>query len=151
MSEESNNLFRGLMSGTTSLAEWCQTLILRTWRSIMRSLQLLASAVLWWHYRDVWWRENSLSLSLSVNIITKTALYNFDPLKPHLYIVKLGFTGVNIIFFISAHKHRLWRGGSNEYHNLCFEKKYEKYQSFLSKIFHFWRWNFQYIWMGEFS
>ena len=26
--------------------------------------------------------------------ITKTYLYNFDPLKPHLYIVKLGFTGV---------------------------------------------------------
>ena len=25
--------------------------------------------------------------------ITKTCLYNFDPLKPHFYIVKLGFTG----------------------------------------------------------
>ena len=24
--------------------------------------------------------------------ITKTRLYNFDPLKPHFYIVKLGFT-----------------------------------------------------------
>ena len=34
--------------------------------------------------------------------ITKTYLYNFDALKPHLYIVKLGFTGVNIIFLISA-------------------------------------------------
>ena len=32
------------------------------------------------------------------NIITKTCLYNFDPRKPHFYIVKLGFTGVNIIF-----------------------------------------------------
>ena len=30
--------------------------------------------------------------------ITKTCLYNFDPLKPHFYIVKLGFTGVYIIF-----------------------------------------------------
>ena len=28
--------------------------------------------------------------------------YNFDPLKPHFYIVKLGFTGVYIIFLISA-------------------------------------------------
>ena len=55
--------------------------------------------------------------------ITKTCLYNFDPLKPHLYIVKLGFTGVYIIFIISAQKYRLWvlvrtepsrRGGSNE-------------------------------------
>ena len=38
----------------------------------------------------------------------KTCLYNFDPLKPHFYIVKLGFTGVYIIFLISAQKHRLW-------------------------------------------
>ena len=55
-------------------------------------------------------------------IITKTCLYNFDPLKPHFYIVKLGFTGVYLISLISAEKHRLWyslepprRGGSNEY------------------------------------
>ena len=34
--------------------------------------------------------------------ITKTYLYNFDPLEPHFYIVKLGFTGVYIIFVISA-------------------------------------------------
>ena len=40
--------------------------------------------------------------------ITKTRLYNFDPLKPHFYIVKLGFTGVYVIFLISAKKHRLW-------------------------------------------
>ena len=36
------------------------------------------------------------------NDIMKTHLYNFDPLKPHFYIVKLGFTGVYIIFLISA-------------------------------------------------
>ena len=41
-------------------------------------------------------------------IITKTSLYNFDPLKPHFYLVKLGFTGVYIILLISAQKHRLW-------------------------------------------
>ena len=35
-------------------------------------------------------------------------LYNFDPLKPHFCIVKLGFTEVYIIFLISAQKHRLW-------------------------------------------
>ena len=40
--------------------------------------------------------------------ITKTCLYNFDPLKPHFYIVKLGFTEVYIIFLISAKKHRMW-------------------------------------------
>ena len=56
------------------------------------------------------------------HVITKTCLYNFDPLKPHFYIVKLGFTGVYIIFLNFARKHRLWyslepphRGGSNEY------------------------------------
>ena len=27
-------------------------------------------------------------------VITKTCLYNFDPFKPHFYIVKLGFAGV---------------------------------------------------------
>ena len=41
----------------------------------------------------------------------KTRLYNVDPLKPHFYIVKLGFTGVYIIFLFL----------------LCFEQKYEKY------------------------
>ena len=54
--------------------------------------------------------------------ITKTCLYNFDPLKPHFYIVKLGFTGVYIIFLISAQNidcgyslEPPHRGGSNEY------------------------------------
>ena len=54
--------------------------------------------------------------------ITKTYLYNFDPLKPHFYIVKLGFTGVYIIFVISAQNIDCGyslepprRGGSNEY------------------------------------
>ena len=40
--------------------------------------------------------------------ITKTCLCNFDTIKPHYYIVKLGFTGVYIIFLISSQKHRLW-------------------------------------------
>ena len=30
--------------------------------------------------------------------ITKTSLCNEDPLTPHFYIVKLGFTGVYIFF-----------------------------------------------------
>ena len=38
----------------------------------------------------------------------KTCLCHFDPLKPHFYIVKLGFTGVYIIFLIFAQNHRLW-------------------------------------------
>ena len=54
--------------------------------------------------------------------ITKTCLYNFDPLNPPFYIVKLGFTGVYIIFLISAQNIDCGyslepprRGGSNEY------------------------------------
>ena len=54
--------------------------------------------------------------------ITKTRLYNFDPLKPHFYIIKLGFTGVYIIILISAQNIDCGyslepprRGGSNEY------------------------------------
>ena len=54
--------------------------------------------------------------------ITKTYLYNFDPLKPHFYIVKLGFTGVYIIFLFSAQNIDFGyslepprRGGSNGY------------------------------------
>ena len=48
------------------------------------------------------------ALSLGKKYITKTCLYNFDPLKLHFYIVKLGFTGVYIIFIISTQKHRFW-------------------------------------------
>ena len=60
-----------------------------------------------------------------MNHITKTRLYNFDPLKPYFYIVKLGFTVVYIIFLTSTH-------------NLCFEQKYEKFQIFfLSENFPF--------------
>ena len=58
----------------------------------------------------------------SIGHITKTYLYNFDPLKPHFYIVKLGFTGVYIIFLISVQNidcgyslEPPCRGGSNEY------------------------------------
>ena len=54
--------------------------------------------------------------------ITKIRLYNFDPLKPHFYTVKLGFTGVYVIFPISAQNIDYGyplepprRGGSNEY------------------------------------
>ena len=78
-------------------------------------------------------------------IITKTRLYNFDPLKPHFYTVKLGFTGVYNIFLISAQNIDCGysleppRGEAvlTSTHNLCFEQKYEKYQSFLSFIFIF--------------
>ena len=43
-----------------------------------------------------------------LNPSRKHAYIIFYPFKPHFYIVKLGFTGVYIIFLISAQKHRLW-------------------------------------------
>ena len=59
--------------------------------------------------------------------ITKTCLYNFDPLEPHFYIEKLGFTGVYIIFLIFAQNidcgyslEPPHRGGSNEYSQSMF-------------------------------
>ena len=90
--------------------------------------------------------------------ITKTRLYNFDPLEPHFYIVKLGFTGVYIIFLISAQNTDCGysleppcRGGSNEYPQSMFWAEMWKNRVFWLKIFSFWRWNFPYIWIGVFS
>ena len=80
------------------------------------------------------------------NSITKTCLYNFDPLKPHFYTVELGFTGVYIIFLIlfknidcgySLEPPR--RGGSNEYPQALFlSRNMKKYQIFYLKTFSFW-------------
>ena len=65
--------------------------------------------------------------------ISKTRLYNFDPLKPHFYTVKLGFTGVSDI---SAQKHKLrvlvrtpCRGDYNEYQQ-CFWEEIWKISAF---------------------
>ena len=75
--------------------------------------------------------------------ITKTYLYNYDPIKPHFYIVKLGFTGVYIIFLISALKHCGYslepprRGGSNDYPQAMFWAEIWKISEFLSEIFQF--------------
>ena len=66
-------------------------------------------------------------------VITKTRLYNFDPLKPNFYTLKQGFTGVDIIFLISASEVVL-----TSTHNLCFEQKYEKCQNFFI-------WKFSYL------
>ena len=73
------------------------------------------------------WESNRQPLSFlfystAAGVITKTCLYNVDPLEPHFYIVKLGFTGVYIIFLFllknidcgySLEPPR--RDGSNEY------------------------------------
>ena len=77
--------------------------------------------------------------------ITKTFLYNFDPLiNPHFYIVKLGFTGYtlyNISYF--SQKHRLWyslepphQGSSNKHPQSMFWAEIWKIsESFIWKFF----------------
>ena len=45
------------------------------------------------------WRQEA---KIQINHHHENILYYFDPLKPHFYIVKLGFTGVYIIFLITA-------------------------------------------------
>ena len=81
--------------------------------------------------------------------ITKTRLYNLDPLKPHFYKVKLGFTGVYTIFLISAQNIDCGyslepprRGGSNEYLQSIFWAEIRK----ISEIF---IWNFSFFLGGK--
>ena len=74
---------------------------------------------------NIFLKRKTLTLCLSKNllkIIMKTCLYNFDPLKPHLYIVKLGLTRYTLFFLFllktidsgySLEPPR--RGGSNKY------------------------------------
>ena len=79
--------------------------------------------------------------------ITKTCLYNFDPLKPHFYLVKLGFTGVYIIFLIPAQNIDCGyslepprRGGSNEYPHSMFWAEILKISEFFIWKFSFFSW-----------
>ena len=74
--------------------------------------------------------------------ITKTYLYNFDPLKPHFYIVKMGFSGAYIISLIFTKNTDCgyllepprW-GGSNEYPQSMFWAEIWKISEFLSEQF----------------
>ena len=86
----------------------------------------------------VYYGRFALTLVFIVKLfyIRKTRLCNFDPLKRHFYIVKLGFIGVYIIFIISDQNIDCGR----------FERvptiyvlirNMKKYRSFLSKNFQF--------------
>ena len=82
------------------------------------------------------WKNNFVSTSRKHTYIILTLL------KPHFYIVKLEFTGVYIIFLISAVFSIFLFSYFGEAvltstHNLCFEQKYEKYHIFLSENFSF--------------
>ena len=77
--------------------------------------------------------------------ITKTCLYNFDPMKPSFYIVKLGFAGVYIIFVISAKNIDCGyslepprQGGSDEYPQSMFRAEiWKNIRVFVSENFQF--------------
>ena len=102
--------------------------------------------------RAQWWHEARTQENQKIwprwarpqTFITKTYLYNFDPLKPHFYIVKLGFTGVYIIFHISAQNVDCGysldpprRGGSNEYPQSMFWAEIWKMSEFFIWKFSF--------------
>ena len=76
--------------------------------------------------------------------IKKTRLYNFNPLKPNFYIVKLRFTGVYFIFlFLLKNIDCVYslepprRGGSNEYPQSMFWGEIWKISELLSENFQF--------------
>ena len=78
------------------------------------------------------------------NTITKTYLYNFDPLKPHFHFSKTGFQGYALFFLFllktidSAYSlEPPRRGGSNEYPQSIFWAEIRKISEFLSENFQF--------------
>ena len=88
--------------------------------------------------------EEAILLKWIFTVISKTCLYNTDRLKPHFYIVKLGFTGVYIIFLVSAQnidcRYSLeppHRGGSNEYPQSMFWAETWKISEFFIRKFSF--------------
>ena len=100
------------------------------------------------------WSADCLPSILSINHLSTTtregpssrkhAYIILTPLKPHFYIVKLGFTGVFIIFLISAQNIDCGyslepprRGGSNEYPQYMFWAEIRKISEFLSENFQF--------------
>ena len=95
---------------------------------------------------NIQWDSCNFKIS---NNITKTYLFNFNPLTSHFYIVKLGFTGVNVIFLIFSQNidcgirlNRLAEAVLTRTHNLRFEQKYEQIFEYLSENFQFLaRWN----------
>ena len=62
----------------------------------------------------------------------KTCPCNVHPLTTPFYIVKLGFTGVYIIFLFLL-QNIACRYSLERTHNLCFEQKYEKSQKISTK------------------
>ena len=85
-----------------------------------------------------------LTTAYVIYLITKTCLYKVDPIKPHFYIVKLGFTG-DTLFFLFLLKNidcgyslePPHRGGSKQYPQSMFWAEMWKISELLSENFHF--------------
>ena len=73
----------------------------------------------------------------SPHYITKTCPCNEHPLTPHFYIVKLGFTGVYIIFLFLLQNIGCGYSLEPRTHNLCFEQKNETLQKNYIENYHF--------------
>ena len=79
--------------------------------------------------------------------ITKTCLYNFDPLKPHFYIIKNGvYRGIHYFLFLLKNIDCGYplepprRGGSNEYpQSMFWAEIWKKSEYFIWKLSFFWR------------
>ena len=73
--------------------------------------------------------QHYLSPFMAKTFIRKTCPCNEYPLKPHFYIVKMGYAGVYYTIFLNlGPKHRSWILVRSEVvlrctHDLCFERK----------------------------
>ena len=126
-----------------SCALWSGTSLFKT---LLKSKNKNIVLITLWNHVKVLIRRISLKYIQRIpHFITKTCLYNFDPLKPHFYIVKLGFTGVHIIFLIFVQNKDCGytlepprRGGSNEYPQSMFWAEIWKIlEFFLSEKFRY--------------
>ena len=66
-----------------------------------------------------------------------TPILFWPPSTPLLYSKTGVYRGIHYFSYFCSKTYVIGtrRGGSNEYHNLCFEQKYEKYQNFYLNFF----------------
>ena len=120
--------------------EWLATSPLRKVRAVVIKKKTTAVSDFKQHYKYI--KKDTQKKTT----ITNTCLYNFDPLKPHFYMVKLGFTGA-YIFFLFLLKNidcgyslePPQRGGSNENPQSMFWAEIWKISEFFLSI------NFQFL------
>ena len=83
-------------------------------------------------------------------VIMKISPCNEDPLTPHFYIVKLGLTGVYILFLFLL-QNIDWEAVLTCTNNQCFEQKYENRQNISTENCHFLQKKIAVCCMGVFS